>query len=57
MKDYGIIQRTEITIHRAETVRYPLMNPEYLTENNLWDGEWLEKLPKKNKQTRLFDEL
>lgn len=57
MKDYGVIERTEITMHKIETVRYPLMNPKYLNQNDLWDGEWLEKLPKKNQQTSLFDEL
>jgi len=57
MKDYGVIERTEITIYGIETVRYPLMNPKYLNDNHMWDGEWLKKLPKKNQQTSLFDEL
>ena len=57
MRDYGVIEKTEVSMFGLQTVRYPLMNPQYLTENNLWDGEWLEKLPKTNEQLNLFNGL
>jgi len=26
-----------------ENNKLPLLEPKYLTENNLWDGQWLQK--------------
>lgn len=57
MKNHGCIKKTEIDWRGAFESVYPLMNPKYLNDNHLWDGEWAEKLPKTNKQTNLFDEL
>jgi hypothetical protein len=30
-----------------EKYKLPFMCPKYLTDNHLWDGEWLEKNNKK----------
>ena len=38
-----------------EKYRLPFMDPKYLTENHLWDGEWLEE--NKNNNSFEFDLL
>ena len=51
------MKRTEINLFGPETVVYPLACPKYITREELWDGLWLNELPKPNQQMNLFDEL
>lgn len=62
MEEEKIYVRTEITPVGTMTMIYPLQDDKYLTINNLWDTEWLLKLPKteepkEDKQMDLFDGL
>jgi len=46
--DYII--KTEWYYGNPVTVFYPLLSPEYLTKNDLWDSSWLkEKYPERFK--------
>lgn len=56
-KYLGEMNRTEITLFGPETVVYPLACPKYITREELWDGLWLNELPKPNQQMNLFDGL
>lgn len=51
------MNRIEITLFGPETVVYPLACPKYITREKLWDGLWLNELPKPNQQMNLFDGL
>ena len=53
VEDRDYIIKTEWYYGNPVTVFYPLLSPEYLTKNDLWDSSWLkEKYPERFKNDR-----